>query len=244
MDRSKDKTFRRFQTTKWSLVVAARDPEAPTAREALTALCRLYWPPLYAFVRRQGYSDPEAQDLTQAFFARLLEKNYLKQYRKDRGRFRTFLVAALKHFIANEWHREHTLKRTGDAHHESIDILLGERPIPLADDDVLTPEAAYERQWGLTVLAQVVTRLREYYVHLNKGGLFDRLQFAVDSTIPTERYATLARELGTSEGAVKVWVHRIRKRYRDYLYEEIAATVADPSDVESELDYLRSVLSG
>ncbi|MBN2430838.1 MAG: sigma-70 family RNA polymerase sigma factor [Acidobacteria bacterium] len=244
MSATEDYQTFRFRTTRWRIVVAARDTAEPSAREAMASLCQTYWPPLYAYIRRKGYSHPEAQDLTQGFFTRLLEKHYLKDYQREKGRFRTFLIAALKHFIANEWQREHALKRAGDVNHESIDILFDERAVSLVDDKVLTPEEAYERQWGVTLLTAVRVRLKDYYNELGKGELFARLRFAIDDTLNGEPYAGLARDLGTTVGAVKVWIHRIRKRYRDYLREEISATVADPDEIEDELQHLLAVLSG
>jgi RNA polymerase sigma-70 factor (ECF subfamily) len=204
----------------------------------------LYWYPLYAFVRREGHRPDEAQDLTQAFFARLLEKKYLRDYERDRGRFRSFLLAALKHFLANERDRASAQKRGGGLSDMSLDAVIqaGERRYSLEPRSELTPDKIFERQWALTVLDRVISRLHEEFEQNGKGPQFERMKplLAGDETrIP---YAELASGLNTTEGALKTAVHRLRRRYREILRDEIAQTVVHPDEVREEIRYLVSVL--
>jgi RNA polymerase sigma-70 factor (ECF subfamily) len=211
----------------------------------LATLCELYWYPLYAFVRRRGYDPDAAQDLTQAFFARVIEKAYLRDATPTRGRFRSFLLGSLKHFLANEWDHAHALKRGGAVTMLPLEVELqqGETRYRLEPVNDETPERLFERQWGLTLLERVVSRLRDEQNEADKGALFDALKPALTGEPLDETYAQLGERLGLSEGAVKVAVHRLRRRIRTLLQEEIARTVESPDDVEDEIQHLFEVLS-
>ncbi len=232
----------RFRTTHWSLVVAAQDRAAPQAAAALEELCRAYWYPLYAFVRRQGNDPEEAQDLTQGFFTRLLEKDCLADVDRARGRFRSFLLAACKHFLANERDRTNALKRGGGTLRHSLTLRDAEERYCLEAAHELTPEKLFDRRWALALLDQVLCRLREEHVQARKGPLFDRLKDFLVGRPDAGSYSQAGTELGLSEGAVKVAVHRLRKRYRELLQEEISRTVDDPAQVEEEIRDLFAAL--
>jgi RNA polymerase sigma-70 factor (ECF subfamily) len=234
----------RFLTTQWSVVLAAGDAASSESAQALATLCELYWYPLYAFVRRRGYDPEAAQDLTQAFFVRVIEKAYLRDATPTRGRFRSFLLGSLKHFLANEWDHARALKRGGGAPMLSLDVELGEGEtryrLEPADDE--TPERLFERQWALTLLTRVVARLRDEWQQAGKGDRFDALRPALTGEPDAQTYAQVGERLGMSEGAVKVAVHRLRRRVRTLLQEEIARTVEDPGEVEDEISHLFEVL--
>jgi RNA polymerase sigma factor (sigma-70 family) len=234
----------RFLTTQWSVVLAAGDASSKDSAEALATLCELYWYPLYAFVRRRGHDPDAAQDLTQAFFARVIEKAYLRDATPTRGRFRSFLLGSLKHFLANEWDHARALKRGGGAVVLPLDVELGqgETRYRLEPVDEETPERLFERQWALALLERVLARLREESDQAGKGAQLDVLKPVLTGEPIDETYAQLGERLGMSEGAVKVAVHRLRRRTRALLQEEIARTVADPRDVEDEIHHLFEVL--
>jgi RNA polymerase sigma-70 factor (ECF subfamily) len=231
----------RFATTHWSLIVAARGGEAAQARAALADLCRAYWYPLYAYIRRQGHAADEAQDLTQEFFARLLEKDFLATLDPGKGKFRSFLLTACKHFLVNERERAHAQKRGGGRPLVSLDFGDAEARYGREPGHSLTAERLFERRWALDLLNQVLARLRGEYEATGKGRLFECLKGRLtgDAGAP---HARAAAELGLSEGAVKVAVHRLRKRYRELLREEIAHTVDDPGQVEDEIRALFAAL--
>lgn len=229
-----------FATTHWSVVIAAGRGDDSRAQAALDRLCRTYWYPLYAFVRRSGQSSHDAEDLVQAFFARCLEKNYLADADRDRGRFRTFLLVALKRFLANEWDRARARKRGGAHAPISLDALAAEQRYALEPADVESADRLYERRWALTLLEKVLQRLEAE--NAGKLAQFGALKEAL-TTPGATRYAELAARLGLSEGAVKVAVHRLRQRYRALLEEEIANTVARPDEIEAERRFLLAVLS-
>jgi RNA polymerase sigma-70 factor (ECF subfamily) len=233
-----------FVTTHWSVVLTAGRSDTTRARDALARLCQTYWHPLYAYVRRLGNSPHDAQDLTQEFFARLLEKNYLAAADESRGRFRSFLLAALKHFLANEWDKASAQKRGGGQIPIPIDIGTAETSCGFEPADHTTAEKIYERRWALTLLAQVLRRLREEHVRDDKEKLFEQLKCTLTEASRTVAYAEIARRLDTTEGAVKVAVHRLRQRYREVLRAEIADTVASPGEVEDELRNLFAALAG
>ncbi|HEX9046664.1 MAG TPA: sigma-70 family RNA polymerase sigma factor [Verrucomicrobiae bacterium] len=233
-----------FVTTHWSVVVAAGQPDTDRARDALARLCQTYWHPLYAYIRRVGYSPHDAQDLTQEFFARLLEKNFLSGADESRGRFRSFLLASLKHFLANEWHRARAQKRGGGQIPIPIDFHNAETSIGFEPADTTTAEKIYERRWALTLLDQVLRQLREEFVRDGKEKLFDQLKPTLTEASRSVRYAEMAQRLGTTEGAVKVAVHRLRQRYRELLRAEIAQTVNGPAEVDDELRNLFAALAG
>ncbi len=232
-----------FATTRWSLIAAAGQKNAPDAHAALSTLCGLYWHPCYAFVRRRGYAADPAFDLTQGFFLRLLERNDLATVDRERGRFRSWLLAALKHHLTNDWHREQAQKRGGGAIHHSIDGTEAESEygrFEPADD--LTPEKLFERRWALAVLERVLDTLRGEYVRLGKADLFERLRGCLTGDGAGAPYAVLATELGMSEENVKVTVHRLRLRYRALLQDEVARTVEREDEVADELRYLLAAL--
>jgi len=232
----------RFETTRWSVVVAAAKGDSSRSREALATLCQAYWPPLYAFVRRRGYSPAEAEDLTQAYFAQLLEKNYLGDVRAEAGRFRSFLLASLTHFLANERDREHARKRRPEQGLISLDTNEAERNYSREPADHLTPERLYEQRWAAMVLGRVLARLRNEFAEAGESARFDRLRPRLTGGPPAAPYAEIASQLGLSVGAVKTAVHRLRSRFGELLREEVAALVKDPSQVDDELRYLlRSV---
>lgn len=232
----------RFPATRWTLVIAAGDPNKKEAKAALVSLSENYWYPLYAYLRRRGHSADQAQDLTQDFFIRLLEGRYLDRADPQKGRFRSFLLSSLKYFVADEQDRQRARKRGGGAV-VSLEFSLGEERYQreLAHDE--TPERIFERRWALAVLDRVVDKLRDEFLQHGRPEHFDRLKVFLlgRSEAP---YAALAREMNTSEGALKVAIHRLRKRYRELFRQEIADTVADPAEVESELRFLASVLTG
>jgi len=231
-----------FEGTRWSDVVAAGRSNDPAAGAALTRLCTSYWPPLYAYVRRRGYAVPEAQDLTQEFFARLIEKRFFRQARRERGRFRAFLIVALKHFLANEWDRSQARKRGGGAV-MTFDFEAAEPAIGASDD--WNPERIYERQWALRILATALRRVREQYLAGGQEATFETLKSVLGGGGRGENdYLELARQLGLTDGALRVAVHRLRQRYRAALRSVVGETVADSADVDAEIRYLLSVLAG
>ncbi len=232
-----------FATTHWSVVLAAADQDSPQAVTALERLCRTYWYPLYAHVRRRGYGPEDAQDLTQEFFARLLAKHWLSMADARRGRFRTFLLAALDHFLANEWHRARSEKRGGGQVVFSLDGVGAERRYSLEPADLADAGRLYERRWALTLLECVFERLRGEFTALGRSERFEQLQSYLigDKTGPT--YAALALAWQTSEAGLKMTVSRMRRRYRELFLEEIAQTVSAPAEVEAEVRHLRAVLA-
>jgi RNA polymerase sigma factor (sigma-70 family) len=230
-----------FPTTRWTLVIAAGDPRRNEARSALVSLCENYWYPLYAYLRRRGYPADQAQDLTQEFFVRLLEGRYLDRADPEKGRFRSFLLSSLKFFAADEEDRQRAHKRGGGLV-VPLEFSSGEERYQREPAHDETPERIFERRWALSVLDRVVERLRNEFVQHSRPEYFERLKVFLlgQSDAP---YAALAGEMNTSEGALKVAIHRLRKRYRELFRQEIADTVADPADVESELRYLAAVLT-
>jgi RNA polymerase sigma-70 factor (ECF subfamily) len=232
-----------FVTTHWSVVLAAGNTESPQANEALEKLCQTYWYPLYAHVRRRGNNPNDAEDLTQSFFARLLEKNYIGDVTPGVGRFRCFLLASLNHFLANEWDRAQTRKRGGGKVIFSLDESDAETRYQFEPVENVTPETLYERRWALTVLERVLAQLRAEFVATEKSELFDHLKIFLSNPKPDCSYAEIAARTGLKEGTVKVAVHRLRRRYGELLRAEISHTVSQPSEVEEEVRHLISVLS-
>jgi DNA-directed RNA polymerase specialized sigma24 family protein len=233
----------RFATTHWSLVLAAGAGVDPDARQALATLCETYWYPLYAFVRRLGKSPEDSGDLTQSFFALLLEKHYLRAADRHRGKFRSFLLAAFKHFLSKEKDRARAHKRGGGRTHFSLDFAAGENRYGLEPSHEMTPERLYERRWALTALDWVLARLRAEAVRAGKEASFDRLKGFLTGEGDMTSYRQAADELGSTEGAVKVAAHRLRRRFRELLLAEIAQTVAKPQDVGDELRHLFAALA-
>jgi DNA-directed RNA polymerase specialized sigma24 family protein len=230
-----------FATTHWSVVLAAQ-AHTPAADQALEKLCRTYWPPIYSFLRRDGRTVEDAQDLTQAFFAQLLERRDFDAVRREKGRLRSYLLVSLKHFLVNERERAMSLKRGAGRAPIPLDELMVAGRNEIEPAETLTADRLYERRWALTVLDRVLERLHGEYCANGKGALADGFgQILTDETsAPT--HAQIARELGMSENAVKQAFHRFRRRYRELLREEIAHTVAVPGDIEDELRHLIAVL--
>jgi len=231
-----------FMTTRWTLVLAAADMQAGTsARRALEELAQTYWFPLYAYARQLGKSAVESEDLTQAFFARMIEKNTLSTADRTKGKFRSFLLASFRNFIINEYEKESTLKR-GYSITIHFDVTDAENQYNQSPTDALSPERVFEQRWAWTVLDQVLVRLREHYVSSGQVSLFDALKGSLAASPEEVSSAQIAKQLGITENAVDVATHRLRKRYREMVRAEIAQTVADPSLVDEEIQYLLSCL--
>jgi RNA polymerase sigma factor (sigma-70 family) len=230
-----------FATTHWSVVLTARG-ESPAAEEALEKLCRIYWWPLYGFVRRQGYTTEEAQDLTQGFFALLLERKDLDAVRREKGRLRSYLLAALKNFLGKAHRRAMTVKRGEGRPLVPLEELLAREHADVELARTLNPDRIYERRWALSLLEQVLARLGEEYRVAGSAALFDQLKQLLSDEPDRPSQAKIAQELSMTENAVKQAFHRLRQRYRLLLREEIAHTVAAPDDVEDELRHFIAVL--
>jgi RNA polymerase sigma-70 factor (ECF subfamily) len=228
----------RFQTTNWSLVLAARDEPTAIRREALESLCESYWYPLYACVRAQGHDAATAEDLTQEFFARLLEADFLEGVSPEAGRFRCFLLAALRNFLSHERDKRRALKRGGGAAIVSLDADAAEGRFTAEPIDHLTPEQVFERRWALTVLDRALDRLREEMAARGERARYECLRQFLTGEEPQPGYRDLAASLGMTEDAVKAAVHRLRRQLGRVLREEIAATVAREDEVDDEVRYL------
>jgi len=224
-----------FATTYWTVVLAAGQRHTPQADGALEELCRTYWFPLYAYVRRRGHAKADAEDLVQAFFARFLEKNYLNGLSAERGRFRAFLLAALKHFLANEWDKAQAQKRGGGAAHLSLDWQTADTKFQVAAQNEPSPDKAFDREWALALLAKVIERLQAECAAEGKAALFDQLKTFLMAGGGDSAQAAVAKALGMEEGAVRVAIHRLRKRYRALLRDEIAHTLSDDAMVDEEM---------
>ncbi|MHB8524141.1 MAG: RNA polymerase sigma factor [Limisphaerales bacterium] len=232
-----------FATTHWSVVLMAGQSDSPHAAEAQEKLCRTYWYPLYVYVRRQGNSPEDAQDLTQEFFARLLVKNNLAKADRDRGKFRTFLPGSLKNFLVNEWKRAGRLKRGGGVEFLSIDANVAEDRYAAEPANEFNPDAAYEQSWAVTLIERVLAVLRQEYTAADKARLFEELKGFIWGGKSAASYAEIAGRLNPTEGSLKVAVHRLRQRFRELLRAEVANTVARPEDVDGELRHLIRVAS-
>lgn len=224
-----------FATTRWTVVVTAGRGHTPQSDAALEELCRTYWFPLYAYVRRRGHSKEDAEDLTQAFFARFLEKNYLDGLSLERGRFRAFLLAALKHFLANEWDKSQRQKRGGAVPHLSLDWQSADTQFQVAAAPDLGPDKAFDREWAVTLLGKVIERLGAECAAEGRMRQFEELRIFLTAGKGELPHAAAAEALRMDEGAVRVAVHRLRKRYRELLRDEIAQTLTEPSQVDEEL---------
>jgi RNA polymerase sigma factor (sigma-70 family) len=229
----------RFGTTQWSVVLKA----GQGAEEALLKLCKLYWPPLYSFVRRRGHPVHEAQDLTQAFFAHVLEKRALGTVAPMKGRFRSFLLVSLRHFLDNEWHKAQTLKRGGRETFISWEELRPSDRDALGPSDEMTPEKLFNRRWALMLLERVMNRLRNECIAARKGELFESLKEYLTGDRAGKSYQQIAAELGMTEGAVKVTVHRLRRRFGELVREQIGQTVERPEEVNEEIRELFAALN-
>jgi RNA polymerase sigma-70 factor (ECF subfamily) len=233
-----------FVTTHWSVVLTAGRTDTTRAHDALAKLCQTYWYPLYAYVRRRGQSPEDAQDLTQEFFARLLEKNWVGNADQTKGRFRSFLLSAMNHFLADEWDKARAQKRGGGVPAVPLQFDAAETRYGVEPADPTTPERIFERRWALTLLEEVLSHLRAEYAQEGKADLFATLHPCLVGERTAQPYAELAAKLGTSEGMVKSAVHRLRQRYRQLLRDEIANTVAGTEEVDEELRHLFAVLAG
>lgn len=231
-----------FASTRWSLVAAAGRSSSAESAQALAVLCETYWYPLYAYVRRGGHGAHEAQDLTQEFFARLLARGNLRTADRQRGKFRTFLLASLKNFLASEWRKEQAQKRGGGCAAVSLDFAVGESRYSLEPAHELTPERIFERRWALTLLDQAITKLRDEFVNAGKVDLFDSLKGTLGGESAAASYGEIANRLDITEGAVKTAAHRLRRRCRELLRAEIAQTVAKDEDIDDELRELFSAV--
>ena len=233
-----------FVTTRWTVVLNAGRKSSPQSDRALGELCQTYWYPLYAYVRRKGKTKEDAEDLVQAFFEKFLEKNYLEGLSAERGKFRAFLLASLKHFLANEWDKSQRQKRGGGGTHLSLDWQSADARFHLDPPDPSSLDRTFDREWALALLERVITRLREECVRDGKVTLFEQAKgylMVGEQAIP---YADAAQKLKMDEGAVRVAVHRLRKRYRALLRDEITQTLHDPAQVEEELRSLQAALAG
>jgi DNA-directed RNA polymerase specialized sigma24 family protein len=233
-----------FATTHWSVIRGAADPSSPAVHDALEKLCRTYWPPLYAYVCRKGYSSHDAEDLTQSFIARMLEKNYLGQADRQKGKFRSFLLTSLQNFLAHEWERASAKKRGSGKRPVPWDELSARNGYGRAATSDLTPDKAYDQRWAFTLFQQALARLRAEFAAAGKGEQFQQLKGFLSDEADTGAYATVATRLKMTSGAVAVAVHRLRQRYGELVREEIAHTVAHPADVEDEMRYLIKLMSG
>ena len=230
-----------FTTTHWSVVLEAQG-ESPAAQEALEKLCRIYWRPIYGFVRRQGIRPEEAEDLTQGFFAQLLERRSLSAVRKEKGRLRSFLLGALKYFLADEQRRAMAIKRGKGQRLIPLEELRADEGIEMEPADPVTAEMIYERRWALTVLEHVLARLKDEYRAAGNAALFDSLKQLLPDEPGSPSQAEIAAYLGMTENSVRQAFYRFRQRYQLLLREEIAHTVATPGDIEDELRHLISVV--
>jgi RNA polymerase sigma-70 factor (ECF subfamily) len=231
-----------FATTRWSLVLAAGDKAQPESQTALAALCQIYWPAIYVFFRRQVTDIHEAQDLTQAFFARLLEKDILAVAQPTRGRFRAFLLASARNFLLNEWDRNKAHKRGGGHKILNLDFRQHDSKPSFEPADPSTPERLYERQWALGLLEQAMIRLRGEFAKAGKEAIFDGLKSTLSGAQPDVPLAEIARSLGITANAAKVAAHRLRNRYRELLRAEVAQTLADPEEIDDEIRHLFAAL--
>lgn len=232
-----------FPVTQWTVVLAAGSTPSPESAAALERLCQAYWYPLYAFVRRSGYSPSDAEDLAQEFFARLLQHNWIAYADHHKGRFRSFLLMAMKRFLAKEWDKARARKRGGEARLVPLRLDTAETRYRQEPADTRTPEQVFEREWALALLESVLKRMRADHVRGGKGKLFEALEPCLVGDRERQPYAALGAKLGMTEGAVKVAVCRLRERYRECLREEISHTVVSPAEVEEELRHLFRVLA-
>ena len=232
-----------FTTTHWSVVLTAGQGDSPQTAEALEKLCRTYWYPLYAYVRRQGNSPHDAQDLTQEFFARFLARNYLGAVQREKGKFRSFLLATLNHFLANEWDRANAAKRGGGKDLISLDNEAAETLYGLELVSDLSPEQGFDRRWAVALLEQAFARLREEFVMAGKADYFDQMKVFLAEGASTGDYARVGAPLQMTAGAMAVAVHRLRQRYGEMVRAEVANTVASPEEIEDEMRHLFAALN-
>ena len=232
-----------FVTSRWTVVLAAGQPGLPQAAQALEELCATYWYPLYAYVRRQGHSKEDAEDLVQGFFSRFLDKNYLAGLSHEKGKFRAFLLACLKHFMANEWDRAARQKRGGHLQTLSLDWQQADSRYHVDPADHLSPDKLYDRAWAVVLLGRVLARLRDEYVLLGKLPVFEQLKSFITMGKSAIPYLQAGNALGITEAAARVTVHRLRRRFRELLRDEVAQTLSHPGQVEEEMRALLSAFT-
>ncbi len=242
MDKPEPKRRDWFTTTRWSLVLAAADEKSPQAREALEDLCERYWQPLYVYARRRGHGPEEAQDLTQGFFVQFLSKGYVGAADPLRGRFRSFLLASLKNYMANQWDRASARKRGGGSTHVYLDSEKGESLDNLKAAEDVSPERVYELQWALTLVDQTLARLAKEMDKSGRRKRFEALRPFLTGEASGVRYRSVGASLDMKEGAIKVAVHRMRRRFGVLLRQEVGQTVSDPEEIDKEIRHLLSVL--
>jgi len=233
---------RHFPNTRWSVVMAARQRPSPESAAALEAICRAYWYPLYAYIRRYGHSPHDAQDLTQEFFCRLLEKRWLDAADRDKGKLRTFLIVALKKFMSKEWRRASAQRRSSGHAHLQFDTVFAESRYA-ADSHSLAPDETFDQQWALTLLDLTMNRLRVEFAAADKLDAFEVLKSCLTAERGTIDYAAVANRLGVADGAARVTVHRLRKRFREIYREELSQTLADDADLDAEMRHLAAALA-
>jgi RNA polymerase sigma factor (sigma-70 family) len=232
-----------FNTTHWSVVIQAGANDSPAAAAALASLCLAYWYPLYTYVRRQGHSMEDAQDLTQEFFARLLERQSLRSADPARGRFRTFLLTSLKHFLIDEWNKANCAKRGGGRPLISLDAEETETRFQAEPADNRSPDKVFGRRWAVVVLDRALGQLQSEFVAAGRGPVFEELKTCLTGEDNENTYAEIGRRLGLTEGNFKVTVHRLKQRYRELLRQEIALTVDGPEAIDQEMRDLIAALS-
>lgn len=233
-----------FASTHWSQVLSARRNQDSAGSEALGKLCQTYWPPLYAYVRRKGFSPAEAEDMTQEFFARFIEKRWLVSVDRTKGKFRSFLLASMNHFLANEWDRRKAEKRGGRCKFISLDCASVEQRYPAAASREFAAERLFDREWALALLDRAMGSLREEYMAGNKARQFELLKSFLAHEGNAAEYAEVGKQLSVASGAVAVAVHRLRQRFRSLIRAEVAHTVSDSEQIESEMRYLLETLTG
>jgi RNA polymerase sigma factor (sigma-70 family) len=238
-----EKKVSHFSTTNWSVVLEAGRTDVARAAAALERLCHKYWHPIYVFVRRRGSDHHEAEDLTQAFFAYLLEKETLKAVDRRKGKFRSFLLASLTNFLLNEWDRRQTLKRGGQREIISLDEMAAEKLYSQEPVEQFSPEKLFERRWAITIIEQVLARLKSEFAAAGKAELFVKLEAGLTGEVTPGLYADWSAALNMNEGAVKVALHRLRRRFGELLRSEVAYTVADPAEVAGEIRHLLAAIS-
>lgn len=239
----RDVAPREFATTHWSQVLSAQDRGSAGSDAALEVLCRTYWRPLYGYIRRMGWGADDAEDLTQAFFERILEKNYLVRAERVRGRFRAFLLSSLRNFISDEVDRLHAWKRGGRTAHVPLDVAQVEREVSVLATRDASPEEHYDRLWATTILEHARARMRAEAVASGRDALFDALM-PLEESAQVDSYEEVGRRLGMTEGAVKIAAFRLRQRYRELVREEVSQTVANPEELAEELRHMMRVLAG
>jgi len=238
----KDSRFRPFPTTRWSLILKVAGGDEEDREDALAEICGLYWPPIYAYIRNQGRAPHDAEDLTQEFFARFLDQDHFARPESERGRLRSYLLSSVRHFLANEHRKETRQKRGGSVQHLSIDAAEGEtRYHFLIDSENLSPDQIFDRQWAACLLESVLRKLDRQYRESGQAELFTRLNPYIRSDIAPPAQSEVAVELGMSNGALRVAIHRLRQRYRKLLLEELLATVESEGDLAEEMEHLKAV---